>query len=370
MPEISPKAISMTTRWLIQLFLRVYLLILAPITFFQRSLIYHPTRCERLLASDFQLLQRSVDQVVQSRDGLKLNGWLTLAGVPRGSDPIDAKQVLAEGRPVILFFPGNAGNRSMRAAQFDVMGSLDAHMLLVDYRGYADNPGKPSEADFARDARSVWNHLTTELDVPPHRVVIYGESLGGGVATRLASDLCQAGIEPGGLIVQSTFSSLVAVAQEHFPIVPVSLLLVDRFPSDQRIKNVTCPVLQIHGQQDSIVSFAIGERLFEAAPSRSSGGILKHQIVMPHTDHNDVYAWSVDREKLIDGLRDFLEQVARQPEPESSPVDRSNRSPVQSEGAGDMTFSIDWTIVGSGLLVALAVILWWISRGKPPIQQS
>jgi fermentation-respiration switch protein FrsA (DUF1100 family) len=279
--ETPPKSLAATTRHLIQLALRVYLLCLTPITFFQRSLIYQPHRCERLWASSARLLIAVTDVTVRSHDGLELHGWLTLAGTSRRSDSIDVKQLLAAGHPVVLFFPGNAGDRSRRAAQFDVFGSLNAHVVLVDYRGYADNPGKPSEANFARDARSVWNHLTQELGVPPQRIVIYGESLGGGVATRLASELCLEGIEPGGLIVQSTFSSLVTVAQSHFPIVPVSLLLVDRYPSDRRIAEVTCPILQIHGQQDTIVPFWIGQNLFDASPEKSSQGIAKQQIVMP-----------------------------------------------------------------------------------------
>ncbi len=370
MTPISAKTISTTTRWFVQLFLRVYLLLLAPLTFFQRSLIYHPTRCERMAATDFKLLQMSVDQVVTTHDGLKLNGWLTLARVRRTTEPVDVKQALAAGRPLILFFPGNAGNRSYRATQFDVMGSLDAHMLIVDYRGYGDNPGHPSEADMARDARSIWNHLTTDLDVPPHRIVIYGESLGGGVATRLASELCQEGIQPGGLIIQSTFSSLVDVASLHFPFVPVSLVLVDRFPSDLRIPKVTCPILQIHGQRDTIVPFAIGERLYEAAPARSSGGILKQQIVMPYTDHNDVYAWNADYDKLISGLKDFLDVVDQQPAPEPHTIDPAVPSRTEPDQSVNGNSFVDGTIVVSSLLVLLATILWWVFRTKPPIRQS
>ncbi len=357
MSEIPPKSLAATTRHLIQLALRVYLLCLAPITYFQRSLIYHPNRCERLLGD-------KADITVRSHDGLELHGWLSLAGTPRGTDSADIKQVLAAGQPVVLFFPGNAGNRSDRDIQFRVLGSLNAHVLLVDYRGYADNPGKPSEANFAKDARSVWNKLTQDLDVPPQRIVIYGESLGGGVATRLASELCQEGIEPGGLIIQSTFSSLVAVAQAHFPVAPVSLLLVDRYPSDQRIKEVTCPILQIHGQQDTIVSFSIGQKLFDAAPETSSQGIGKQQIVMPHTDHNDVYSELSDHDKLIDGLKGFLDEVDHR---SKTGVNRETRTtgrsinPLKDESR---FINIDWTIVVPVLLVALVVASWWYFR--PP----
>ena len=365
MPDIPPKAISVTIRRLAELVLRVYLLFLAPLTYFQRSLIYQPTRCERLLAGRANSSQRVVDFTVRADDGIELNGWLTLPGISRGADSIEIRQILERSGPVVLYFPGNAGNRSLRVTQFDVLGSLDSPMVLVDYRGYGDNPGKPSELALARDARSIWNHLTTGLGVPPHRIVIYGESLGGGVATRLASDLCREGIQPGGLIIQSTFSSLVATAQFHFPVIPVSLLLVDRFPSDRRIATVTCPILQIHGQQDSVVPFLIGQKLFDAAPEQSSSGIPRKQIVLPHTDHNNVYTWNPDYERLTDGLKVFLEEVGRQPVSAVPPETDRDAPAVQPVVAPGVLAGIDWTIVGSLLLIAIALGLWWVCRETP-----
>lgn len=368
MPDVPASSLLATTRWLLQILIRLYLLVLAPITLFQRSLIYQPTRSDRLSASQFKSMQQVVDVTIHTSDGLKLHGWLTLAGTSTAFDPVDVKQALSDGRPVVLYFPGNAGNRSRRSIQFDVMNGLGAHMLLVDYRGYGDNPGKPSEGAFARDARTVWNHLNHDLSVVPHRIVIYGESLGGGVATRLASDLCREGIQPGGLILQSTFSSLAAAGQYHFPLVPVSILLADRFPSDKRIKDVTCPILQIHGLEDSVVPFAIGQRLFDAAPPASSQGIPKRLIAMPGTDHNDVYMNLFNRENgLEDGLKDFLDAAQRRSESEAAattPADSHTPLPATTEAS--TTLPVDRSIIGSIILLTLACGVWWFGQSKKP----
>ena len=355
---------------LIQLAVQAYLHCLVPLTFFQRSLIYQPTRCDRLPADRANASNLVVDVVVKSVDGLDLNGWLQIAGSWRGAMDVDARSLLARGGPLVLYFPGNAGMRSYRTVQLAELGSLDAHVLIMDYRGYADNPGRPSEAAFARDARSVWNYLIEELGVSPNRVVIYGESLGGGVATRLASDLCTAGIEPGGLIVQSTFNSLVAVAQKHFPVIPVSLLLADRYPSEQRIAKVTCPILQIHGKRDTIVPFELGQRLFDAAPAQSSSGVAKRQLVMPRTDHNDVYDFVIDPE-LVEGLRDFLDLVRGQVAVRSAEGRADSGSemrpmnmavlPVRDVGR---TINLDGSVVIPILLLAVVSAVWWFGRRK------
>src|SRR5262249_18429888 len=134
--------------------------------------------------------------------------------------------------------------------------------------------------------------------------------LGGGVATALAADVCKSGTEPGGVILQSTFPSLVAAGRIHFPWLPVSLLLIDRFPSAERVPDVTCPVLQIHGRLDTIVPWNLGETLYAAIPATSSDGMPKTRIELPQTDHNDVYADdSPDRGLLIEGLKTFIEDV-------------------------------------------------------------
>ena len=180
--------------------------------------------------------------------------------------------------------------------------------MIFDYRGYGDNPGKPSEANFLRDARVIWDYATKELNVPARRIVLYGESLGAGSAVRLAGDLSAEGIEPGGLVVQSSFNSLIDAGRHHFPILPVSLILIDRFDSERHITSVTCPILQLHGARDQIVPLQLGQKLFATAPDKSSSGIAKRQVILPNADHNDVYG--PDRPLVVDELKRFLKEVS------------------------------------------------------------
>ncbi len=298
----------------------------SPAASFQRSLLYHPTKSDHLQAKDCRVAQSVLDVQVTAHDKLVLNGWLALA--PKmGSDPSpwpycfsidpnerlpavtpqEALTLLDEGRPLVIVFSGNGGHRAMRGTLMDVLRTLGADVLMFDYRGYGDNPGDPAEAHFVQDARAIWNFAIADLKIPAKRIVLYGESLGGGVATRLASDLCSAGIEPRGLIVQSSFNSIVDVGRFHFPILPVSTLSVDRFESERHITRVTCPYLHLHGEQDEVIPLPLGKKLFQAAPEKSSSQIAKQFVPLPHSHHNDVY--DQDRERAMNAIREFMARL-------------------------------------------------------------
>ncbi|MEK6258967.1 MAG: alpha/beta hydrolase [Planctomycetota bacterium] len=306
-PPHSRKVPSLAWRCFVS-FLRIGLLLLIMLAWFQRSLIYHPAKSQSLKAGGAQLPQAVVDVTVKSHDGLTLNGWIALAGQKKSALPVDTKKLLSQGHPLVIVFSGNAGNRANRTHLLYTFGVLGADAMIFDYRGYGDNPGKPSEANFLRDARVIWNHATKELNVPARRIVLYGESLGAGTAVQLAGDLCREGIEPGGLVVQSSFNSLVDAGRHHFPILPVGLVLIDRFESERHIAGVKCPILQLHGSRDQIVPLRLGQKLFEAAPAKSSGGIARQQLILPNADHNDVYG--VDRPLVVDALKKFLKTVS------------------------------------------------------------
>ena len=267
-----------------------YVIILVMLASFQRRLIYQPTRAETIDPEFSGLGRGRVENVaVDTADGLKLHGWF-LRAVPASPRPArePAGNDSVPASPVVIFFPGNAGHRGYRAIELDLISRLGADVYLFDYRGYGDNAGSPSEENFAADARAVWRTVTGTRGASPSNVVLLGESLGGGVATRLAAELCLAGTPPGGLILKSTFSSLVDVAAYHYWWLPVRALMIDRFPSTERIASVTCPILVIHGTADTIVPLSSGRRLFDAAPPTSSQSVAKHFSELRGADHNDI----------------------------------------------------------------------------------
>ena len=302
-----PPRLSWWQRWLLLLTVP-YLGALIMLATFQRSLIYHPFANQSLPANQAGFSTgRAHDVTARTEDNLDLRGWLILAkGRVAASDEQIAAE-LAKGRPVVLYFGGNAANRSYRQLDVHVLTESGADVLIFDYRGYGDSPGEPSEEGLARDARAVWRFATETQQIKPQRIVFYGESLGGGVAVRLANELSLKKTPPAGLILRSTFSSLTDAASSHFPFIPVRWLLIDRFSSDQRIRDVTCPLLQFHGSRDTIVPLRLGQKLFAAAPDKSQSGVAKQFLELPNADHNDVMETS--RQEVSKAVSEFLPNV-------------------------------------------------------------
>jgi fermentation-respiration switch protein FrsA (DUF1100 family) len=296
------------TAWVGRRIVYWYVLILIMLAFFQRHLIYQPTRADSIAPEFSGLDQGRVENVaVQTADGLQLHGWFVRALPAFGVRSAEANNGAAVSHPVVIYFPGNAGHRGYRAIELDLISRLGADVYLFDYRGYGDNPGSPTEEHLASDARAIWQAVTGKCGAKPSNVVVMGESLGGGVATRLAAELCAAESPPGGLILRSTFSSLADVAAYHYWWLPVRMLLIDRFPSAERIASVTCPVLVIHGTTDTIVPLSFGKRLFEAAPQASGQAVPKTFAQLRGAGHNDILY--VARDEYRTAMRNFLDHL-------------------------------------------------------------
>jgi len=220
----------------------------------QRRLIYHPFT-ERVAAREAGLAGFE-DVVLTTGDGEKLVGWW------KPPEP---------GRAVLLYFHGNAGSLVNRRERALMLTGEGRGLLMVSYRGYSGSTGSPSEEGLKRDAEAAYRYLASYA---PGRIVLYGESLGTGVAARLAATS-----PVGGLILDAPYSSLVDVARHHFWFLPIDLFLRDRFVSVEAIGAVRAPILMIHGDRDAMIPIELGERLFEAAPQP------KHFVRLPGVDH-------------------------------------------------------------------------------------
>ncbi len=276
----------------------------------QRKFLYPAARSDRLLAADIAAPGAEVTDVsLHAAGGVVMHGWHF-----RAADGPPASE-----RLLVIYFPGNAGNRGDRVQDCLEFVRLGCDVLICDYRGYGDSGGSLSEALLAVDARRAWMHATREqlLDVPSEHIVLFGESIGGAVAVRLAAEFSLAGFPPAGLVLNSTFADLPETVAWHYPWFPFRFLLLDRYPSIERIPHVTCPILQFHGTDDEFVPLAHGRRLFEAAPAASASGVSKRFVSVDGGTHN-----SIPVSRLRDELIEFLNRIgddSRVAEPRTDP---------------------------------------------------
>lgn len=221
------------------------------------------------------------DHWFTAEDGTKLHAWYI------GSD---------SGVGTLLLSHGNAGNISHRLDLAARLYRSNLSVFMYDYRGYGRSEGTPTEEGIYMDARAAFDHLTGTIGISPSEVVLFGRSLGGAVTVDLSTHR-----SPAGLILESTFTSAVDMASALYPFLPVGPFLRSRFESDKKIKSIHVPLLIIHGSSDSIVPFALGERLYEAANEP------KHFFRIERADHNDTYV--VGGPEYVNRIRGFVDSV-------------------------------------------------------------
>ncbi len=242
----------------------------------QRQLMYHPTAIvEQPVAAGVPEMT-VVD--LPTADGLRLTAWYA---PPWRSEA-----------PVVAYYHGNGGNIAMRAFKARLLLDAGYGVLLVEYRGFGGNPGIPNEQGLYDDGRAALAWLR-EQDIAHERIVVYGESLGSGVAVQMAVEQPAAAV-----ILEAPFTSVVDVAAGIYPLIPVRLLMRDRYDNLAKIERLQAPMLLIHGQRDDVVPFRMGERLYEAAPDP------KQALFLPYADHGDLYDWGAGQ-----GVVDFLAAI-------------------------------------------------------------
>jgi fermentation-respiration switch protein FrsA (DUF1100 family) len=244
-------------KWILLLAAAGYVALVALLYVAQRSLLYFPD--PRRLHPAEAGLRQAEEAMLQSADGVRVSAWHV---PPR------------EGMPVVIYFQGNGGGLDLRAERFRKVTADGTGLLALNYRGYGGSEGKPGEAGIILDAKAAYDFAAAHYGAG--RIVLWGESLGTGVAVALAAEKPVARV-----ILESPYTSIADVAASIYWFAPVRLLLKDSFRSDQRIGEVTVPVLVVHGLRDDIVPIRFGEGLYELIPGP------KQFIRLPNARHND-----------------------------------------------------------------------------------
>ena len=253
----------------------IYLTITFVLYYSQRSLLYHPT--ENNYSGD--QLTVPIDKVrIKTDDNIELLSWYHDKDI--------------QNYKTILFLHGNAGSLENRIHKINHFNEMEINFLIISWRGFSGNEGKPTEEGLYKDAKSAVKWLINK-GVKKENIIIYGESLGTGVATEISQNENFAGI-----VLESPFTSMVAAGKSKYPIFPIGLLLKDKYESDKKIKNIKSPVLVMHGEVDTIVPFWMGKKIYELANDP------KYYYFPEYDDHMMEY-----NDKLLNTLKSFIKSL-------------------------------------------------------------
>ncbi len=246
---------------------------------FEKRLIYFPIRDHEVTPTALGLAHEDVR--LTTEDGVRLHAWYL---------PV------RQARWVTLVSHGNAGNISHRLDRALLLQArLQSSVLLYDYRGYGASEGSPDEAGTYRDARAAYLYLSEEKQIPPDRIVLFGESLGSAVSLELALAYPAA-----ALVLEAPFTSVPDMARTTI-FAPLAPLVRTRYENLAKIPRLRMPLLVLQGDRDEVVPFAQGRRLFDAAPEP------KRHFAIPGAGHNDTYL--VGGEAYWRVVSEFLESV-------------------------------------------------------------
>ena len=220
-----------------------YLSLGAILYYMQPWFTYKPTAEVLYNPSDINMDYEKVQ--LDTPDDLTLDGWYIPA---------------VKGQFTVLFCHGNGGNIAHRLDSINIFNQLGLNCLIFDYRGYGNSNGKPNEEGTYIDARTAYDWLVKTKKVLPENIIIFGRSLGGAVAAKLASE-----VEKRGLIIESAFTSYGDIAQKFYPYMLVRPFVKYKYNTLENIKKANCPVLIAHSRDDELVPFEFGSRLYEAA---------------------------------------------------------------------------------------------------------
>tara|TARA_B100000963_G_scaffold359205_1_gene385824 strand:+ start:940 stop:1740 length:801 start_codon:yes stop_codon:yes gene_type:complete len=251
-----------------------YLVVLIFIYFYQRNLLYHPSE-NNYQNDEAQFDFEEVNVEVEGE--IKLKSWLI------NKDFTKLK--------TLLMFHGNAGDLSNRIYKLNELNKLNINILLISWRGFSGNKGSPTEQNLYKDAEAAIKWLNKKK-VDNNKIILYGESLGTGVAVEMAKKN-----NFNSIILESPFTSIENSAKIYYPYLPVKLLLKDKYDSISKIKMINSPVLIMHGEKDDVVPFSMGKELFEKANNP------KHSYFTSSDDHMMEF-----NPKLLEEIKNFIEK--------------------------------------------------------------
>jgi hypothetical protein len=243
----------------------------------QRKLMYFPDT-ERTEPAE-EGLAGVAERTIETPDGHRIVAWYGKA---------------RPGKPTLLYFHGNGGSLAARAPRIARFMDQGWGVYMMTYRGYGGSTGSPSEVANVADARLAYQALVRE-GVSPTSIIAYGESLGSGIAVQIAAELPVAGV-----ILDAPYTSIVDVAAQAYPFLPVRLLLIDRYDTTRYIGAIRAPLLILHGAYDGVVPVEMGRELARLAPGP------KRLVVFPNGHHSDLY---INGNNAIDAVRTWIEEL-------------------------------------------------------------
>jgi fermentation-respiration switch protein FrsA (DUF1100 family) len=253
----------------------LYFFVLVFLFFYQRNLLYHPN--ENNYSEDKILVDIKKVKILTS-DNIELLGWYHEKNL--------------KNYKTLVYFHGNAGSLENRIHKLNHFQDMNINFLIIAWRGFSGNNGKPTEKGLYEDGKSAINWLA-QKGVNEKKIILYGESLGTGVATHLAQNKSYAGI-----ILETPFTSMIDAAKNFYPYIPVNFLLKDKFENYKKIKNINSPILVMHGEADQIVPFLMGKKIYEIANEPKYSYFTKYDNHMMEYD-----------EKLILALKSFFKSI-------------------------------------------------------------
>jgi uncharacterized protein len=248
---------------------------------FEHANVYRPSRGAESAITD--LRADGEDLFLKSSDGVKLHAWF-----------LPANEDASRKEFVLLFCHGNGGNLTSRPGYYRALLESGVNLLAFDYRGYGLSEGESSEEGTYLDAFAAYDWLR-ERGFPGNRILVWGESLGGGIASKVASER-----EVAALVLQNTFTSTPDVGAEWFKFLPVHMLATIHYDTRARLPGIHCPVVIMHSQDDKIIPFHHSEKNLAAANEPKA-------FVEQEGGHNDGLVAAP--EKYRDGLRTALRLI-------------------------------------------------------------